>query len=77
MFFLRGFTPALAGWYKKLKETSNGDNFDIVFVSSDRDSTSFDDYFKEMPWLALPYSQRDKKVGGGFRLYMCIILQHV
>jgi len=30
-----------------------------VFVSSDRDSGAFDEYFKEMPWLALPFS--DKK----------------
>merc|ERR1712217_363781 len=33
----------------------------IVFVSSDRDEASFRDYFKEQPWLALPYNQRDRK----------------
>jgi uncharacterized protein with von Willebrand factor type A (vWA) domain len=29
---------------------------DIVFVSSDDDQKAFDEYFKEMPWKALPYS---------------------
>merc|ERR1712072_375100 len=34
---------------------------EIIFVSSDRDEGSFDDYFKEMPWLALPYCKREAK----------------
>jgi nucleoredoxin len=29
---------------------------EIVFVSSDRDAAGFDSYFKEMPWLALPFT---------------------
>ncbi len=32
------------------------DKFDIVFVSSDKDQDAFNEYFKEMPWKALPYS---------------------
>jgi nucleoredoxin len=28
---------------------------DIVFVSCDRDQSAFDEYFKEMPWKALPF----------------------
>ena len=58
----RAFTPELAEWYKKFKKTTNGSKFDIVFVSSDRDQGSFDEYYGEMPWLALPYDQRDMKV---------------
>ena len=58
----RGFTPQLASWYTKFKAGSNGPNFDIIFVSSDRSEEDFDDYFKEMPWLALPFSEREKKV---------------
>merc|ERR1712093_773891 len=34
---------------------------EIVFVSSDRDQASFEEYAKEMPWLALPYNKRDEK----------------
>ena len=54
----RGFTPKLAEWYaKSLKEKG----LEIVFVSSDRDEKSFNEYFAEQPWLALPFSDRTKK----------------
>jgi len=53
----RGFTPKLAEFYK------NGlkDKMEIFFVSSDRDQKSFDEYFAEMPWQALPYEKRAEK----------------
>merc|ERR1719502_1092076 len=34
---------------------------DIVFVSSDREQSAFDEYYAEMPWKALPFSERDLK----------------
>mmetsp|Transcript_12111 Transcript_12111/g.21266 ORF Transcript_12111/g.21266 Transcript_12111/m.21266 type:complete len:303 (+) Transcript_12111:98-1006(+) len=55
----RRFTPQLAKKYKALKEA--GKDFEIVFVSSDRDEDAFDKYHSEMPWLALPFQSRDKK----------------
>lgn len=55
----RGFTPKLSEFYSKLKESR--DDFELVFVSSDRDESAFDEYFGEMPFLALPYSNRDTK----------------
>merc|ERR1712022_96087 len=55
----KGFTPELAKTYNKLKE--QGKDFEIIFASSDRDEASFKEYFSEMPWLALPYSDRDTK----------------
>ena len=58
----RGFTPQLAKWYTELKSGALADKFDIVFISSDRDEDSFDEYFDSMPWLALPYQERDLKV---------------
>merc|ERR1711920_1157552 len=53
----RGFTPKLAEMY------NNGlkDKMEIIFCSSDKDEASFDSYFKEMPWLALPYAKRQEK----------------
>ncbi|XP_064392520.1 nucleoredoxin-like [Halichondria panicea] len=57
----RSFTPQLATWYKGFKKGPNGDKFEIVFVSSDRDDASFKEYFNEMPWLALPFVEREKK----------------
>jgi nucleoredoxin len=55
----RSFTPVLNDKYKQLKEA--GKDFEIVFVSSDKNQKAFDDYFSEMPWLALPYAERDTK----------------
>ena len=54
----RGFTPKLASAYS---ECLSKLGLEIVFVSSDRDEASFDSYFAEQPWLALPYDQRDLK----------------
>jgi nucleoredoxin len=55
----RGFTPQLTKTYKKILDA--GKPFEIVFASSDRDQGAFDEYFKEMPWLAIPYADRDRK----------------
>merc|ERR1712230_272194 len=55
----RGFTPKLAEAYKKI--TGDGNSFEVVFVSSDKDEQQFASYFKEMPWLALPFENRDIK----------------
>ncbi|EOY15115.1 hypothetical protein QUC31_000373 [Theobroma cacao] len=52
------FTPRLISIYQKIKQTleeKGGEDFDIVFVSNDRDQSSFDTYFGSMPWLALPF----------------------
>jgi nucleoredoxin len=53
----RGFTPKLAEYY----ENGLKDKMEIIFVSSDRDSSQFDEYFAEMPWLALPFEKRQEK----------------
>merc|ERR1712025_1408622 len=61
----KAFTPKLAETYKKLKQRAQDggrkDDFEFVFVSSDRDQSAFDEYYAEMPWLALPFSNRDGK----------------
>jgi nucleoredoxin len=48
------FTPKLADVYNDLIKSQK--SFEIVFVSSDRSEEEFYEYFKEMPWIALPYS---------------------
>lgn len=55
----RGFTPRLSQKYEEL--IAEGKNIEIIFVSSDRDEVSAAEYFKEMPWKMLAFSQRDKK----------------
>lgn len=58
------FTPKLGSIYQKIKQTledhkdgstSTTEDFEIVFMSFDRDQSSFDSYFDTMPWLALPF----------------------
>merc|ERR1719163_2459352 len=51
----RGFTPELAKAYATYKAA--GKNLEIVFASSDRDEKAFGEYFAEMPWLALAFSE--------------------
>jgi len=55
----RGFTPKLAECHKELKDA--GKKFEIVFLSSDHSEAEFTEYMAQMPWLALPYSERDLK----------------
>jgi len=52
----RGFTPQLAKAYTSSPEA--GKDCVVIFVSSDRDQAGFDEYYGEMPWLALPYDQQ-------------------
>lgn len=55
----RGFTPKLAETYNKV--TKAGKKWDVIFISSDKDQSQFNEYFKTMPWKALPYDKRELK----------------
>ena len=63
----RAFTPRLAEFYEAFRATT-GDKegaaklLEIIFVSSDSDQNSFDEYIKDMPWKAIPYSDKDLRV---------------
>ena len=46
----RQFTPQLARFYEENKK-----DVEIVFLSADHDAESFVEYFKSMPWKAVPY----------------------
>jgi len=54
----RHFTPELTKYYNEKKGKFN---FEIVFVSSDQNQEAFDQYWGEMPWLALSYADRTTK----------------
>lgn len=52
------FTPKLISIYHKIKQMlleKENEDFEIVFVSSDRDQAEFDSSFGSMPWLSLPF----------------------
>ena len=55
----RAFVPKLTDAYHKIKAKDSG--FEVIFISSDKDQTSFDDFFSEMPWLALPFGDERKE----------------
>ncbi|XP_071481380.1 nucleoredoxin-like [Diadema antillarum] len=57
----QAFTPKLVEFYKKFKSSQRGADLEIVFISSDKDNSSFDEYYSDMPWLALPYDLRTEK----------------
>uniref|UniRef100_A0A3B5MVW1 Nucleoredoxin n=1 Tax=Xiphophorus couchianus TaxID=32473 RepID=A0A3B5MVW1_9TELE len=55
----RSLTRVLVESYRVVKES--GHKFEIVFVSADRSEESFKQYFSEMPWLAVPYSDEARR----------------
>ena len=57
----RKFTPLLDQVYKAIQSAGH-EEFEIIFVSSDKEEAKFIEYFEEMPWLALPYQRRDLKL---------------
>ncbi|XP_067929799.1 nucleoredoxin-like [Watersipora subatra] len=57
----RRFTPMLIEFYNKLKKGDKGKGVEFIFISSDSDEKAFNDYYKDMPWLALQFDQRDLK----------------
>uniref|UniRef100_A0AAY4AWT0 Nucleoredoxin n=1 Tax=Denticeps clupeoides TaxID=299321 RepID=A0AAY4AWT0_9TELE len=55
----RSLTRVLVESYRKVKES--GHKFEIVFVSADRSEDLFQQYFSEMPWLAVPYADEARR----------------
>jgi len=48
----RQFTPQLASFYEA--QNKKGKKLQVVWVSGDRSSDEFLDYYSKMPWLAVP-----------------------
>ena len=57
----RAFTPQLALFYELVNESSH--QLDIIYVSSDNSLGEFNEYFATMPWLALPFEERNRARG--------------
>ncbi|CAF4459971.1 unnamed protein product, partial [Rotaria magnacalcarata] len=51
----REFTVKLAEAYKNAYEYVE-DKFEIVFVSWDNEENAYENFYKEMPWKALPFA---------------------
>ncbi|XP_023523830.1 probable nucleoredoxin 1 [Cucurbita pepo subsp. pepo] len=55
----RAFLPKLIEAYNEIKQKDK--EFEVVFISSDSDQDSFEEFFSGMPWLALPFGDERKK----------------
>eukprot|EP00054_Salpingoeca_dolichothecata_P012267 m.68077 g.68077 ORF g.68077 m.68077 type:complete len:151 (-) comp19862_c0_seq3:23-475(-) len=55
------FLPQLLDTYNKLLGADAKISFEIVFVSSDANEYDFADYYAQMPWLALPFSESETR----------------
>ena len=53
------FLPILTEAYNQIKTKHN--EFEVIFISSEMDQFSFDDFFSTMPWLALPLEDKRKE----------------
>mmetsp|Transcript_20851 Transcript_20851/g.24108 ORF Transcript_20851/g.24108 Transcript_20851/m.24108 type:complete len:432 (-) Transcript_20851:61-1356(-) len=52
----RRFTPQLVEFYNILKAQRS--DFELLFMSWDKNKTEFEEYYAEMPWLAIPFEDR-------------------
>ena len=55
----RQFTPMLVQTYKDIVGADK--NFEIVFVSSDQDQKAFEGYWKDHPWLTVPFDSQTRQ----------------
>jgi nucleoredoxin len=55
----RHFTPILAEFYKAVNAEEK--KLEIIFVSSDKEEGTFQQYVDTMPWLTIPYG--DSRIG--------------
>ena len=58
----RMFTPNLVEWYNEFK--AKQPDFELVFVSSDRDQAAMEEYMKgdKMPWPAVVYDKAQSEM---------------
>ena len=58
----RMFTPKLVEWYNEFK--AKHPDFELVFVSSDRDQAAMEEYMKgdKMPWPAVVYDKAQSEM---------------
>lgn len=72
----RGFTPKLGMFYDSVNRGSK--QVEIIYISRDKTPDQFNEYYSEMPWLALPYENKARIAALGNRYQIqqipCLIL---
>ena len=51
------FTLALTEFYKKVNNKLDRKEIEIIYVSADESEDEFKEYYKDMPWLAVPFEE--------------------
>lgn len=51
------FTPKLVDFYNKVDKN----NFELLFISLDKNLNEFNMYFNEMPWLSIPFDKNNSE----------------
>jgi len=59
-YWCRDFRPKLEKVYKRFEHTKAA--FEVIFISRDRTEDEFEDFYAQMPWLALTWESR--QLGG-------------
>lgn len=57
----REFCSKLSELYAE-KNSGSSKQLEVVFISGDYDEKAFNEYYSQMPWLALPYEDPDREV---------------
>ena len=55
----RGFTPKLGLFYDNVNAGEK--TLEIVYVSGDRTPEQFEEYYDEQPWVAVPFTENEKR----------------
>ncbi|GAB2222950.1 hypothetical protein Droror1_Dr00017082 [Drosera rotundifolia] len=64
----QAFLPHLVQVYNSL--INAGEKLEVIFISFDRDEDSFNEHFKSMPWLAVPFNVHlHKKISSHFNVF--------
>ena len=54
----RQYSPMLANWYRSL---GTNKSVEVVFLSCDHDEDGFQSYYRDMPWLAVPFDDEARE----------------
>ncbi|CAL1276976.1 unnamed protein product [Larinioides sclopetarius] len=56
------FTPELIQFYNQFNNSNRKEKFEIIYISSDYGEKQFKEQFSAMPWLALPFPDRNRQM---------------
>lgn len=61
----RGFTPKLGMFYDAVNAQHK--QVEIIYISRDKNPDQYNEYYSEMPWVALPYEDKARVAALGNR----------